>query len=231
MRIRQTLLALACGLGLVPGALADEAGVVRITDQGGPTVRAQSAGTVAPVSHEWDGGYPIDEGYVDGGYVDGGYGDGFIGGPEVMGGPGCQPWCMGAGYGPGCYDSCCCCEVCPSCPGITGNPVLDAPTKGLCELFLCIFSKCKPCKKCPKCRGGYGAYGYDAYGRACRPSGTKVYAVDPNHFDARDGRVYSAAGYGIPMAVPLAPTVSHTYNYGWGIPSSRVTPVSRPNPY
>jgi len=23
--------------------------------------------------------------------------------------------------------------------------------------------------------------------------------------------------------------VGHTYNYGWGIPSSRLTPVSRPN--
>jgi len=28
--------------------------------------------------------------------------------------------------------------------------------------------------------------------------------------------------------VPMAPVVNHTYNYGWGIPSSRLTPVSHP---
>lgn len=53
------------------------------------------------------------------------------------------------------------------------------------------------------------------------------YAVNPEHYDFRDGGVYAAPGYGIPMAVPLAPNVNHTYNYGWGIPSSRLTPVSR----
>lgn len=53
------------------------------------------------------------------------------------------------------------------------------------------------------------------------------YAVNPEYFDRRDGRLYAAQGYGIPMAVPLAPNVGYTYNYGWGIPSSRLTPVSR----
>jgi len=54
-----------------------------------------------------------------------------------------------------------------------------------------------------------------------------VYATNPGYFDPRDGRVYSAEGYGTPMAVPLAPNVENTYNYGWGIPSSRLTPISR----
>ncbi len=54
-----------------------------------------------------------------------------------------------------------------------------------------------------------------------------TYAAQPNYFDQRDGRLYSAQGYGVPMAVPLAPNVRHTYNYGWGMPSSRLTPVSR----
>lgn len=57
---------------------------------------------------------------------------------------------------------------------------------------------------------------------------TKVYSVDPWHSDVRDGRVYAAKGYGIPMTVPLPPNVEHEYNYGWGIPSSRLTPISKP---
>jgi len=55
-----------------------------------------------------------------------------------------------------------------------------------------------------------------------------VYAVNPCYFDRRDGRVYAAYGYGVPMAVPLAPNVEYTYNFGWGVPSGRLTPVSRP---
>ena len=54
-----------------------------------------------------------------------------------------------------------------------------------------------------------------------------TYPTNPGYFDHRDGQVYSAQGYGAPMAVPLAPNVDHTYNYGWGLPSSRLTPVSR----
>jgi len=55
-----------------------------------------------------------------------------------------------------------------------------------------------------------------------------VYPVNPGYFDSRDGQVYAAPGYGGPVSVPLAPVVNHTYNYGWGIPSSRLTPVQRP---
>jgi hypothetical protein len=53
------------------------------------------------------------------------------------------------------------------------------------------------------------------------------YPVNPWYFDPRDGRVYAAYGFGAPMTVPLAPTVTQQYNYGWGIPSSRITPISR----
>ncbi|SFI16889.1 hypothetical protein [Planctomicrobium piriforme] len=55
-----------------------------------------------------------------------------------------------------------------------------------------------------------------------------VYPQDPSYFDARDGQVYAAQGYGGPVSVPLAPVVNHTYNYGWGVPSSRLTPVLHP---
>lgn len=66
-------------------------------------------------------------------------------------------------------------------------------------------------------------------GKGCPPFGhyKMTYAVDPYQFDQRDGRLYGAQGYGVPIAVPLAPTVRQTYNYGWGVPSSRVTPVTR----
>jgi hypothetical protein len=60
-----------------------------------------------------------------------------------------------------------------------------------------------------------------------------VYPVDPWYGDARDAGVYAAEGYGGPMSVPLAPVIRHTFNYGWGVPSSRLTPVSHlaANPY
>ncbi|MDX1968019.1 MAG: hypothetical protein SFV23_12665 [Planctomycetaceae bacterium] len=53
-----------------------------------------------------------------------------------------------------------------------------------------------------------------------------VYAVNPSYSDPRDSQLYAAQGWGIPMAVPLAPTVRHTMNYSNGIPSSRLTPIS-----
>ena len=57
---------------------------------------------------------------------------------------------------------------------------------------------------------------------------SRVYPVTPYHNDPRDGQVWAAQGYGIPISVPLAPVVGHTYEYGWGIPSSRLVPVSNP---
>jgi hypothetical protein len=53
-----------------------------------------------------------------------------------------------------------------------------------------------------------------------------VYPADPNYFDQRDGQVYAAQGWGVPMSVPLAPTVRHTMNYSSGMPASRLTPIS-----
>ena len=66
-------------------------------------------------------------------------------------------------------------------------------------------------------------------GKGCAPIGhyKMTYAVDPYQFDPRDGQLYGAQGYGVPIAVPLAPNVRHTYNYSWGVPSSRLTPVTR----
>lgn len=79
------------------------------------------------------------------------------------------------------------------------------------------------------CRGAgfLGTKGCCGYG--CGPAGKygMVYAVDPYYTDPRDGRPYAAAETNLPMAIPTAPTVRHTYNYGWGIPSSRITPLYR----
>lgn len=58
-----------------------------------------------------------------------------------------------------------------------------------------------------------------------------TYAQNANHFDQRDGEVYAAQGYGTHVTVPLAPNVRHAYNYGWGMPSSRITRVSTVAPY
>lgn len=65
-------------------------------------------------------------------------------------------------------------------------------------------------------------------GEGCPPFGEykRVYAADPSYFDQRDTRLYAAPATGVPTAIPLAPNVRHQYNYSWGIPSSRVTPIS-----
>jgi hypothetical protein len=67
-----------------------------------------------------------------------------------------------------------------------------------------------------------------ACGKGAPPVGcyTIVYPVDPWYGDARDGQVYAAQGQGGPVSVPLAPVIRHTMNYGWGVPSSRLTPIS-----
>lgn len=49
--------------------------------------------------------------------------------------------------------------------------------------------------------------------------------VDPCYCDPRDLELYSAQGYNVPVAVPLPPVVRSTYNYGWGVPSSRLIRV------
>ena len=79
-----------------------------------------------------------------------------------------------------------------------------------------------------RCRYGY-FIPTGCGGGGCQHFGTYnlLYAANPQYFDQRDGQLYSAQGYGVPMAVPLAPNVANTYNYGWGIPSSRITPISR----
>lgn len=82
------------------------------------------------------------------------------------------------------------------------------------------YFRCKFGYFCPSGAGGAGLPWAGHYSR--------VYPVDPYYGDPRDGQAYAAQGFGIPISVPLAPVVGHTYDYSWGVPSSRLTPVSRP---
>lgn len=81
------------------------------------------------------------------------------------------------------------------------------------------YLRCKFGYFIPTGNGGAGAPFMGTYAR--------VYPQDPSYFDQRDGQLWAAQGYGVPVAVPLAPVVGHQYNYSWGTPSSRLTPISR----
>jgi hypothetical protein len=69
-------------------------------------------------------------------------------------------------------------------------------------------------------------------GQGCPPVGKYgiTYADQPDYFDPRDTHMYGAQGYGMPMAVPLAPNVYQSYNYSSGIPASRITQIGTYNP-
>lgn len=70
----------------------------------------------------------------------------------------------------------------------------------------------------PSGNGGKGVPPFGFYQR--------IIATQPGYYDARDKQVYASPMTGVPTAVPLAPNVRHQYNYGWGTPSSRLTPIS-----
>lgn len=114
-------------------------------------------------------------------------------------------WGDDYGLGGDCDDgcnshSCCCC--------------------GCSHEAICNYLRCKFGYFIPTGGGGKGVPWAGCYSR--------VYPVDPYYRDARDGQAWAAQGYGIPMAVPLAPVVGHAYDYSWGVPSSRLTPISNP---
>jgi hypothetical protein len=71
------------------------------------------------------------------------------------------------------------------------------------------------CNQGKSCKVRYRADYRRAY---CRP---EPFARN----DCRDQYIYSAQGYGIPMTVPMAPVVCKQFNYGWGLPSSRMTHI------
>jgi len=123
---------------------------------------------------------------------------------------------------------------------LSGKPVVDQIRMKRFERQL--ERECQECEACQdgNCRSHHGHCGRFGYfcptggcgeGVPCTRHYGMDYAVNPEYFDQRDGRMYAAQGWGAPMAVPLAPNVAYTYNLGWGIPSSRLTPVSRFAPH
>ena len=57
-----------------------------------------------------------------------------------------------------------------------------------------------------------------------RSGSASLYTQNSYYYDARDTRTYSSQVYNTPVTVPVAPFV-RAYNYGWGIPSARLSPV------
>ena len=92
-----------------------------------------------------------------------------------------------------------------------------------------LHEECRQKSAWARCKFGYFIPS-GSCGKGTPPIGvySMVYPVNPQHFDGRDGQVYAAQGYAGPVSVPIAPVVNHTYNYGWGVPSSRLTPISHP---
>ena len=61
---------------------------------------------------------------------------------------------------------------------------------------------------------------------------TDIIALNPGYAHPNDlNQGYAAQGYGGPVSIPQAPNVRANFNYGWGIPSSRLTPTSIPYGY
>lgn len=99
------------------------------------------------------------------------------------------------------------------CP--QGCPTGDYPV-GYCPAGNCD-SCCCDCQCCAKLRACF--HDLTTF-RHC-----KIHAMNPGYIDDRDTTYYSAQGYGLPIVVPMAPNVRYQYNYGWGLPSSRITKV------
>lgn len=151
----------------------------------------------------------------DGGECDGSCGHGSCGPGSCL---------FGRGYGYGCPPG-------VACPGGIPVPCPSLLLPGLCPMGVPhMMGRCggpESCYLCSLC--GIGANANNGrHGLAgCYEH---VYALDPSYVDRRTGNVWASQQTGVPMAVPLAPNVRHTMEYGWGMPSSRLVPISRPLP-
>ncbi|MEZ6125320.1 MAG: hypothetical protein R3C49_19400 [Planctomycetaceae bacterium] len=188
-------------------------------------------------------GQGFSEGYVDSGY-------GHCNGCDVQSGG-----CGLGGCGDGCVQGGCCNDGCNSghCRGGRRGQCDECWSygEGYNDRMVTLFARACPPDGCTRWptrwwRGQQHNYltrnqrlsnhlfGWmvpsGCCGHGCPPVGcyNVTYADDPGYADARDGgQAYGAQGYGIPMTVPLAPNVRHSYNYSWGTPSSRITPLGQ----
>lgn len=239
------------GLAAVAQVSAEDFGVARVSDRQQPVVRAQSPApapaTLAPVSavQLTDCENPDDDDFEHQQFCPGGTTcpEGYV----------ISQYTTSGGMTPGLHHSVSCPEHggvydgnCPKCKYFAGfgqgdwtldahgNPVWCGPAGGsMGDRCAKMFQNCgdrffKGLARFDRClaKGPTGANG----GQPLLGHYKVVYPVDPWYFDGRDGQAYAAEGYGGPVSVPLAPIVRQQYNYGWGIPSSRITPISRPLP-
>lgn len=164
---------------------------------------------------------------------------------------GCDPCNAGQmNWGGSCSSGNCDCNQCRSGKGRRGrkNDCDSCYADGYNERMCTLFAKATPddgCTRWPKRWWRGQTLNYQARnqklanclfgwmvpsgccGQGCPPFGKYhvTYANDPNYADSRDGMVYGAHGYGTHLSVPLAPNVRHSYNYSWGTPASRITPM------
>lgn len=214
-------LGVLAGVAAAAQLRAEEIGVARVSDRPRAVVRAQSpdAPPAAPAAANPPSASPAAPQVTAGGPV---YGLHYSVSCPEHGGvydkdcPKCRYF---AGYGDGAWTV-----------DAAGNPVWcgDGSRESCGD---------RMCRKSHAC--GESLFGWLSDHEACFGSGPGqplmghyriVYPVNPWYFDGRDAQVYAAQGYGGPVSVPLAPIVRQQYNYGWGIPSSRITPISRPLP-
>lgn len=115
------------------------------------------------------------------------------------------------------------------------------------QMMFCSDCHCNPCQ----CNGGNHGTGNGNYGDGSLfdclfgwtiPSGNcgqglplfgkyhTTYADQPDYVNPADTKLYGAGQYGMPITVPLAPTVNYQYNYSSGIPASRITTIGTWNP-
>ncbi len=115
------------------------------------------------------------------------------------------------------------------------------------RMMFCNGCHCNPCQCSSAHHGaGNGHYGdgslFDCLFGWAIPSGNcgqglplvgkyhMVYADRPDYVNPADTQLYGAGQYGMPITVPLAPTVNYQYNYSSGVPSSRITTIGTWNP-
>ena len=108
-----------------------------------------------------------------------------------------------------------------ACPNCNGNPCRCGHGHGHVDygdkVFSCLFGWAFPSGACGQGLPLVGKY-------------HMVYADQPGYVNPADTQLYSAPGYGMPVTVPLAPTVNYQYNYSSGLPASRVTTIGTWNP-
>jgi hypothetical protein len=234
MRYHIGLCAIAACVVLTSGFTVAQDGVVRISDRNSQAVAAQPSTGIQTTSFQ-GGSCTVGDGCC-------------VTEPTCVSPVECAEGCCTVGCGnPKCKNDCCMCQNC-CCNGRMQCGVMEGTCCGVNCLFAgsqCSGTGCKTCDfwrgqslsfRAKNARLADCLFGWmcpsGCCGKGCPPVGgyKMTYADQPQYYDARDNQMYAAQGYGMPMTVPLAPTVNYSYNYSSGMPSSRITPISDYNP-